>query len=148
VKRIALTHGKFALVDAGDYSRVVGFSWYVVKKRRGGSLYARAYLGGGRKAPIVKYLHSFILKTTRTVDHINGNGLDNRSKNLRVVDRCQNQWNRVRNPPSGVRFDKRHKCWTAGVTARGKTVYAGKTFKTKLAARRAFLTLKRKHHAV
>lgn len=68
------------------------------------------------------------------VDHINGDGLDNRSSNLRKTDRFGNQYNRPGNKeregkPStskykGVHLHKSGK-WIAQIRAKGKCYYLG-----------------------
>lgn len=72
-------------------------------------------------------LHRFILipqlKDGDQVDHINGDGLDNRRENLRIVTKSQNAQNSKKRkyqgnkPPSsiykGVCFDKRQNKWMA-----------------------------------
>ena len=66
------------------------------------------------------------------VDHINGNGLDNRRCNLRLVTHSQNQMNRrgaQANGTSGVRgvsFNKAAGKWVAYIQAEGKHIYLGK----------------------
>lgn len=78
------------------------------------------------------------------IDHINGNGLDNRILNLREVDASGNMRNakRRRNNVSGVAgvsFHNKRQHWTAAIGHHGKTIFLGQ-FQTKeeaIAARRA-----------
>lgn len=64
------------------------------------------------------------------VDHINGNGTDNRRANLRVVSHSDNLMNRDgwRNSSSkykGVTFYKRDGNWQAKICPHGKTIHLG-----------------------
>jgi HNH endonuclease/AP2 domain len=88
--RLALTQGKFALVDANDYSRVKQFLWFSTKTKW--TFYARSGKDGGNT-----YLHRFIMNLSDdelVVDHKNGNGLDNRKSNLRICSQSENGRNR------------------------------------------------------
>lgn len=78
--------GKVALVDPEDYIKVKNYSWTLDSNHRKG---AREHL---RVKSCIKgkhwKLHRFILGITDpklTVDHINGNTLDNRRSNLQVL---------------------------------------------------------------
>ena len=91
-KQIHLKHGEIALVDAEDYDRLCEFKWYAVSSR--GCKYAKT----GKNSR----MHRMILNVKDSklvVDHINGNGLDNRKANLRVVSHAENIKNRQR--PTG-----------------------------------------------
>lgn len=95
-----------------------------------------------------KFLHRIVLKAPRglMVDHINGNGLDNRKLNLRLVTNTQNQWNahkirgvsRFRN----VTWSKKSKRWQARISVNGKRVQIGH-FKLESDAARAVSKHKR-----
>lgn len=93
---IPLNHGLVALIDAEDYELVSPFKWYA--KRSGGStLYAvRTSKDPGDPSPI--RMHRLILGVPSdiAVDHVNGNGLDNRRCNIRPCTTQQNAWNRAR----------------------------------------------------
>lgn len=74
-------------------------------------------------------LHRLIMKAPRDkqVDHINGNGLDNRKVNLRLCTRSQNAANTnkyVRNKSGykGVSWDKSKNKWKAQITKNKKTI--------------------------
>jgi hypothetical protein len=86
MKYIPLTQGKYAIVDNKDYGVLNEYTWYAHKGRK--TFYARSSKG--------QYMHRFILEVKERyieVDHKNGNGLDNRRKNLRKTTRQQNSWN-------------------------------------------------------
>ena len=70
----------------------------------------------------------------KTIDHINGDRLDNRIENLRAVTANQNQHNRKLNSNNtsgfkGVSWCKTHKHWRAAVKLEGKKIHLG-LFKT------------------
>ena len=89
VRRIPLGNGLFATVDAADYERVSKHKWYA--KRHGPTVYATCI----RKGRVV-YMHRMIMRARKgtIVDHIDGNGLNNRQCNLRLCTHQQNQANR------------------------------------------------------
>ena len=72
------------------------------------------------------------LLISERVDHIDGNGLNNRRSNLRVVTQAENVANRTRHDrrnKSGVRgvdFDRRRNRWRAQATVAGKNTMIGR----------------------
>ena len=85
-------------------------------------------------------MHRLIIQAPKGLDtdHINGNRLDNRRKNLRICTHQQNIWNSVKNKYSnndfkGVYFVKRTNNWEAKIVRNTKRYYLGK-FKTELEA--------------
>ena len=98
------------LFDKRDLHIVKRNPWYIAKDRRNFYVYYREY-----KSKLNTRLHTVIMNPSKgmVVDHINGNGLDNRRKNLRVCFNSENVCNRKRNKNNstgykGVVFDKRY----------------------------------------
>jgi hypothetical protein len=85
-KKIELTKGLWALVDASDYEYLNQYSWHSHQGQRTG-FYARARINGK-----LVYMHRLLLKPRRyqLVDHANHNGLDNRRDNIRLCSDAQN----------------------------------------------------------
>lgn len=110
-REIPLTQGYVTLVDDADFDRVLtAGKWQV--SRCSGRVYATH---GG-----VVRLHTF-LTGWPLVDHINGDGLDNRRENLRAATQSQNNANT--GPPrhntsgyKGVSFYRRTGRWRAYLT--------------------------------
>jgi len=70
-------------------------------------------------------MHRVILPDAEEVDHINGNGLDNRRANLRPATGIENRRNRRRSRKNtsgyaGVSWDKVNRKWYAYITADGR----------------------------
>lgn len=110
----------------------------------GGSGYKKQYMRA-RIEGVNVYLHrlAWLLFYGKSpegeVDHINGNGLDNRIQNLRVVDRTKNRMNcrildKNTSGQAGVR--KRGRKWIAQITHKGRYKYLG-TFSDFESARKA-----------
>lgn len=85
------------------------------------------------------------------IDHINGDPLDNRIENLRLVTASENMQN-MRRPKSnnqsgylGVSFDKRYDKYEARITTNGKRLNLGR-FDCPKAASEAYLKAKREMH--
>lgn len=136
VRYIPLTQGKFAIVDAADYERVSRHKWHV--SRHGGRLYAYRK-ARGRTIP----MHRFIMNPPKgmVVDHIDGNGLNNRRCNLRICTQRQNVYN---SRPSGagssykgVRWDKERRRWMAAIYDGTRRIHLGR-FDDEAEAARAY----------
>src|SRR5262249_42630613 len=88
VAEIELTRGKVALIDADDVERIKGRSWFTMGAA--GKFYAATRENA---APLT--LHRFLMQPPKDmhVDHVNGNGLDNRRSNLRLASPRENRAN-------------------------------------------------------
>ena len=126
IAKIKLKTGEVASVDMSDVHLVNEYRWH-----RGGTKnkYAVAYARKGRGKPPL-YLHRLILGAGAgdIVDHVNGDPLDCRKENLRIVTRSQNAANRSKTTnPSGYRgvfyFPSKRK-YQARITCEGG-VYRG-----------------------
>lgn len=89
---IELPRGRVALVDDADEDLVRQYGWWIALSPSPYVTieYARGYRRGERKQP---FMHRLITGWPM-VDHINGDGLDNRRDNLRLATRSQNMGNR------------------------------------------------------
>lgn len=97
IRYIPLTRGLHAIVDADDYEWLSQYKWYAGSPKSAGKMYARRYSPDG-----VVLMHRQIMNPPKgmVVDHINGNGLDNRRCNLRICTQAENTRNR-RKPSCG-----------------------------------------------
>jgi len=86
---ISVTQGAFVLVDESDVRCVMEFNWRLASQ---GKRYAMAYVAG-HHVLMHRFLMSLELGDGLEVDHINGDGLDNRRSNLRVCTAKQNRGN-------------------------------------------------------
>lgn len=127
---ISLTQNKITFVDDEDYSVISRYNWCAHKD--GNTYYAMAYIpGSGKKHKKMIYLHRLIMNAQpeQQVDHINGNGLDNRRENLRFATRSQNRQNqfhiRGSSKYKGVTWSKRDSVWVSRITVGGKIKFTG-----------------------
>lgn len=89
-RSIELGHGRAALLSEPDYSSIAMFKWR--SREVGNTSYAYGYVPS---QGAVVLMHRFLLNAPENleVDHINGDGLDNRRENLRLATRRQNAQN-------------------------------------------------------
>ncbi len=136
MKEIPLTRGYRAIVDDDDYERLSAKRWRasVMKPRADGSVTVYAIgstsLRDGKERTL--FLHRVVLDAPKgkQVDHINGDGLDNRKENLRICTNAENNRNRRPYPYGdskfkGVSWAKRDEKWRATIKMNGKRIHLG-----------------------
>lgn len=133
VKKIPLSKEMYALVDDEDYNELSKYYWRVMDS----GIQARKVHYAVRQEGTTKrksfLMHRVIMNAPvgYDVDHINGDGLDNRRSNLRVVTRrenSQNQHIKRKSKYVGVTYDKRpniRKHWYSRIHINGKTIHLG-----------------------
>lgn len=126
---IQLTKGKVSTVSQQDYDELSKYSWYAKKDRN--VWYACTVIGGKEVR-----MHRKIMGIGSMIDHINGDGLDNRRENLRACSNQQNQQNQHnRINKTGfkgvyVSGDK----YIAQIRANGKQLHLGRFMRAEEAA--------------
>lgn len=118
--------GEKFLFDLDDYEYIKDFNWKIDKQG-----YAYCQIKKKGKLHLIR-LHRIIADAPdgKLVDHINGDTLDNRRNNLRLVTIAQNGHNRSLSSKnkSGVTgvfwFEKRGK-WLVNICNNNKTIYIG-----------------------
>lgn len=94
--KIQLTQGKCALIDPSDAPEIAGLTWHAWFD--GFNWYARRSKKYKGKVTTIYMHHAVIGRPDdgMVVDHINGDSLDNRRSNLRMVDHAVNRRNRIK----------------------------------------------------
>lgn len=144
-KHIPLSNGGFATVDDEDFERVSAFGWRLGNR---GYVMRREYIRGtGGKGKVSRYrtilLHRVLLGATGGVhvDHVDGDTLNFRRRNLRLCTNAQNSRNRhgakSRSGYKGVSRVKGSPRWRARLMLDHKEQYLG-MFDTPEAAARAY----------
>jgi hypothetical protein len=108
---VMLSQNMEAKIDVTDVDIVSQRKWHASKKSSG-LCYASSKVKHDSKSGQL-LMHRLIMsaETGQVVDHINGNGLDNRRSNLRICSHSENMKNRT--------LDKRNQFGMKGVSARG-----------------------------
>jgi hypothetical protein len=143
-KHIELTQGKRAIVDDEDFEWLNKHSWHTFpdnNKSRDVYYAIRTVMKDNKKKTL--RMHRVIINApkNKVVDHINGDGLDNRKINLRIVTQRENMQNKHIKYTSkypGVSQCSRSGNWTVKFRDdEGKGVYYG-AFKTEEEAYEAY----------
>jgi hypothetical protein len=123
---INLSQGQVAIVDSEDYERLSAFKWYA--QRSTNTFYAKRniLLPDGRRT--TGFMHIEIMGALG-VDHIDGDGLNNRKENLRPcshADNCKNTRSR-KGSSSQYKGVKRYRGvkWAAQIQTNGKQNFIG-----------------------
>lgn len=126
---ILLTKSKFTIVDTKDYGYLSQFKWHFGIKSKYGHGYAQRRKSVKEGGKIIS-MHSEILITDQEGDHIDGNTLDNRRKNLRPASRLQQMQNtrsRIGSTSKyvGVHLHKLTGKWRSQMRVNGKRIDLG-----------------------
>ena len=126
---MAITQGKLTQITLSDLPLLSGWTLKIARRRH--NIYAACSRGLGRRGSVeFIYLHRLLTLAPEGVqiDHINGDGLDNRRVNLRHATQSQNNANQRKKVPGtskykGVslhvdhRYDSRR--WKTQLTVKG-----------------------------
>jgi hypothetical protein len=141
MKKIELSQGKFALVDDENFEWLNRWNWvYGCRGYAVRTIHIKSR--EGKRKTIMVWMHREVAKTPQgfQTDHINGDRLDNRSENLRIVTSQRNKWNSSMpfNNTSGYKgVSKRNNKWEASIHLNDKKFHLG-YFSTKEEAANAY----------
>lgn len=130
MKEIKLTQGKMTLVDDEDFEKLNQFKWYAQKRPNTWRVARNIWVENKRTAIL---MHREIMNAPEhsSVDHINGNPLDNCKENLRLCTHQQNMHNQKSAHKNnklgikGVRWYRNAKKFRARITINGKVIHLG-----------------------
>lgn len=152
VSLVDLGNGNVAIIDSEDAGRIAQYSWHLAQQpHRPGLQYVAAWAKPSDKVVKIR-MHRLIIDAPDgvLVDHINGNGLDNRKSNIRTCNHSENQRNRgpQRNSVSqykGVSLCRATGRWRCRIQVDGKDIWIGR-FDTESEAAHAYDAAARIHH--
>jgi len=146
VAYVPLTQGKEALISSADADFIGQWIWCYNSR---GYAYRKARKGSRQ---VTLYLHRVLLDAPdgTVVDHINGDGLDNRRLNLRFCTHAQNMVNRKLNINNssgfkGVVWHKPRRKFIAQIQCGGKRIHLGYYLTAEL-AHKAYLAASAELH--
>jgi len=150
-KSIKLTQEKVTSVDFDDFEGLNKHKWTAIRDTN--TFYAARHgkvkIDGNRN---LIYMHRVILNTPKEMktDHIDGDGLNNQRKNLRICTDSQNAKNRNKQSDNtsgfkGVSWHKKSKKWRVFIGVNGKQIHLG-YFLGKIEAYNVYCNACKKYH--
>lgn len=132
MKTIKLTQNQSTLVDNKWFKKLNRNNWYYSKHKTWNTGYAIGQINK-TKVKMHRYIMSlegFDIKN-KTIDHINGDGLDNRMINLRIATKQQNSHNcqipkNNKSGYKGVIWEKQSNKWKAYIHLNNKMINLGR----------------------
>jgi len=127
MKKISLSRGEFALVDNADFPVLNKLTWTLSVSGKRKYAVHNFYKDG--KNHLVA-MHRFLLNAPKgkTIDHIDGDGLNNQRANLRVCTLAENLRNRKKPTINGYPYtgiQPMGRKWRAIIGHKGKTIHLG-----------------------
>lgn len=149
--------GKYETIIDIEDSDLAGYNWQVMNVTSKGTIYvSRKTKSKGKQT--THYIHRIILERklgrelekTEHIDHIDGNGLNNRRENLRLATRFQNMQNRGKASSNtsgykGAFYRKDRGYWYSQIIVHGKKIYLG-SFNTAKDAHEAYCKAAKELH--
>ncbi len=119
------------LIDDEDQVKIQSYNWFLWSTKRHYGIYVIGRLKDKRTQPI--RLHRLILNAEvgQIVDHINGNPLDNRKSNLRIVTSTVNNQNArkrkdgVSSKFKGVSYSASERKWKCQIQINKQKIHLG-----------------------
>lgn len=126
---VPLSQGYEALVDVDDLPVLALFNWSVTRSLKKGGEYAQRAERRDGKLHLIK-MHRVITNAPKglVVDHINGDGLDNRRVNLRLCvqsDNMKNQAVHVTNKLGIKGVSKKNNRYVAKISHGDRAIWLG-----------------------
>lgn len=119
---IEIAPGQSVLIDDDQYEEIAAHRW---RAQKGKHTHYAAMNGG-------VLMHRLIMRATKgdIVDHVNGDGLDNRKENLRLCSNAENMMNarKIAGRSSrfkGVSWNKDRSQWYSTIEKDGKRKFLG-----------------------
>lgn len=100
IKALNCKENEIIIIDDADYEMALNYKWRILRQVRDGYtkkyVVTHTYISKDWTKPKTLYLHRLIMQPSSdmVIDHINGDGLDNRRSNLRIVTKSENAFNR------------------------------------------------------
>jgi len=141
---IRLAQPKYAKVDPEDYERLRRYEWFAKKGRNSFYAFRRVAIDKGGKRKLI-YMHQEVMEVAdgKVADHINHDGLDNRSDNLRAATHSQNMCHRkkcsgaTQSKYKGIYWRKDIRKWIAQIKFEKKQIHLG-CFRDEIEAAKAY----------
>ena len=147
MKYLPLQNGQQTIIDDERYPILYLKNWHYGTN---GYVYGNTWDKKLKKSSYF-LLHRLLLNARKNVqiDHVNGNKLDNRIKNLRLCSNQQNAFNRIKTSGvskyKGVNWYKTDKIWYAQITVNYKKIQLGR-FKNEIDAAIAYNNAAKKYY--
>jgi hypothetical protein len=146
-RKIKLSQGKYAIVDAEDYPKLAEDDWQYYENKSKNCYVVRMEV---RK---IAYMHRVIMNAPAGyfVDHRNHNGLDNRKSNLRLATPAENTHNKRKTKRAttskykGVSLRKNENKWVSHIDYQGRRIHLG-FFKDEAEAAKTYDKAAKKFH--
>ena len=142
MKTIDLGNGLASLVDDEDFEYLSQFKWYATK--RGHKLYAKRNLPRDNGIRRSESIHRVVMKYPKgvSIDHIDGDGLNNQKSNLRICTSSQNMANQPKQRSNtsgykGVCWNKNVSKWQVQIRFQWEPIYLG-VFEDKIEAAKVY----------